>query len=101
MTPAYCQPINFIKVYKFAIFLAQDQNRSAYVAARMKGAILFPRTANGPPYTPQEKGIRLAVSDLNDLHASGMQLPARGVAAFASAIRFGLLLLSAAALPIL
>jgi len=37
MTPAYCQPINFIKVYKFAIFLAQDQNRSAYGAARMKG----------------------------------------------------------------
>ena len=23
MTPAYCQLINFIKVYKFAIFLAQ------------------------------------------------------------------------------
>ena len=25
MTPAYCQPINFIKVYKFAIFLAEDK----------------------------------------------------------------------------
>ena len=101
MTPAYCQPINFIKVYKFAIFLAQDQNRSAYGAARMKGAILFPRKENGPPYTPQEKGIRLAVSDLNGSYASGMGMPARGGAALSVAIRFDLLLSSAAALPIL
>ena len=43
----------------------------------------------------------MAVSGLNDFYASGMQLPARGDAAFSIAIRFGLLLLSAAALPIL
>ena len=52
------------------------------------GAILFPRKENGPPYTPQEKGIRLAVSDLNDSYASGAGMPARGGAAFSVAIRF-------------
>ena len=88
MTPAYCQPINFIKVYKFAIFLAQNQNRSAYGAARMKGGPFSFAKENSPPYTPQEKGIRLAVSDLNDSYASGMGIPARGGAAFSVAIRF-------------
>ena len=88
MTPAYCQPINFIKVYKFAIFLAQDQNRSTYGAARMKGGPSLSTEREGPPYTPQEKGIRLAVPDLNDSYASGMGMPARGVAAFSIAIRF-------------
>lgn len=48
MTPAYCQPINFIKVYKFAIFLAQDQNRSAYGAARMKGGYSLSEKENIP-----------------------------------------------------
>ena len=46
------------------------------------------------PLEPQEKGVRLAVSILNDLGASGMEIPARGVAAFSSSIRFGLLLFS-------
>ena len=53
------------------------------------------------PFDPQEKGIRLAVSGLNDLGTSGMRMPARGVAALGVAIRFDFLLLSAAALPIL
>ena len=52
------------------------------------------------PLTPQEKGIRLAVSDLNDSYASGMGMPARGVAALGVAIRFDLLLLSAVAQPL-
>ena len=46
------------------------------------------------PLEPQEKGVRLAVADSNDLYASGMEIPARGVAAFSSSIRFGLLLFS-------
>ena len=33
------------------------------------------------PFDPQEKGIRLAVSGLNDLGTSGMRMPARGGAA--------------------
>ena len=37
---------------------------------------------------PQEKGVRSAVSGLNVLYASGVQLPARGVAAFNVVIRF-------------
>ena len=49
----------------------------------MKGAILFPRKENGPPYTPQEKGIRLAVWSSNNLYTSGMKMPARGKAALA------------------
>ena len=60
----------------------------------------FPRKKTGG-VTVQKKGVRLAVSGLNGLYASGMEMSARGVAAFASAIRFGLLLLSAAALLIL
>ena len=52
------------------------------------------------PFDPQEKGIRLAVSGLNDLGTSGMRMPARGVAALGVAIRFDFLLLSAAALPV-
>ena len=67
---------------------------------RDKGDILF-REREYPLWNPKRKAFRLAVSGLNDLDASGMEIPARGVAAFSSSIRFGLLLLSAAALPIL
>ena len=66
----------------------------------VKGGYSLSQKENIPPYTPQEKGIRLAVSDLNDSYASGMGMPARGRAAFSVAIRFDSLLLSAAALPI-
>ena len=40
------------------------------------------------PLEPQEKGLGLAVQSLNDLCASGMRLPARGVAALGVARRF-------------
>ena len=51
-----------------------------------KGPFSFAKE-NGPLLIPQEKGIRLAVSDLNDSYASGMGMPARGGAAFSVAIR--------------
>ena len=56
---------------------------------------------NIPLLNPQEKGIRLAVSDLNGSYASGMGMPARGGAALALRYELPLLLLSAATLPIL
>ena len=43
---------------------------------------------NSPLSIPQEKGFRLAVSISNDLFASGMEMPARGDAAFRATIRF-------------
>ena len=64
-----------------------------------KGPFSFAKE-NGPFGTPRER-LRLAVSGSNDLDASGMEMPACGVAALRVAIRFDLLLLSAAALPIL
>ena len=54
---------------------------------RQRGLFSFTKE-NSPLYIPQEKGIRLAVSDLNDSYASGMGMPARGGAAFSVAIRF-------------
>ena len=62
--------------------------------------IFFPEKENGRRPS-KRKAFRLAVSILNGLYASGMEVPARGVAAVSVAIRFGVLLLSAAALPIL
>ena len=56
----------------------------------------FPRKKTGG-VTVQKKGVRLAVSGLNKPFASGMQLPARDVAAFGVAIRLDSLLLSAVA----
>jgi len=79
MTPAYCQPINFIKVYKFAIFLAQDQNRSAYGKKKTapppplheaKGVFSFAKE-NTPFGTPRER-LRLVVSGLRKSFAFGM-----------------------------
>ena len=64
-----------------------------------KGAILSRERM--APLTPQEKGIRLAVWSLNHLFPSGMGMPARGKAALALRYDLPLLLLSAAALPIL
>ncbi len=51
-----------------------------------KGPFSFAKE-NGPFGTPRER-LRLAVQSLNDLCASGMRLPARGVAALGVAIRF-------------
>ena len=58
--------------------------------------IFFPEKENGRRPS-KRKAFRLAVSGLKGPLASGMRLPARGVAAFSVAIRFGLLLLSAVA----
>ena len=52
------------------------------------------------PFDPQEKGIRLAVSDLNDSYASVIGMPARGKAALALRYDLPLLLLSAVAQPL-
>jgi len=58
--------------------------------------IFLPEKENGRRPS-KRKAFRLAVSGLKGPLASGMRLPARGVAAFSVAIRFGLLLLSAVA----
>ena len=55
-------------------------------AAGAKGPFSFAKE-NGPFGTPRER-LCLAVSGLNSLYASGMEVPARGVAAFRAAIRF-------------
>jgi len=64
-----------------------------------KGVFSFAKE-NTPFGTPRER-LRLAVSDLNDSYASGMGMPARGVAALELQDDLPLLLLSAAALLIL
>ena len=56
----------------------------------------FPRKKTGG-VTVQKKGVRLAVSGLNKPFASGMGMPARGIAAVGVAIRLDSLLLSAVA----
>ena len=99
MTPSYCQPINFIKVYKFAIFLAEDKIAAPSALHEAKGVFSFAKETT-PFGTPRER-LRLAVSDLNDSYASGMGMPARGVAALELQDDLPLLLLSAAALLIL
>ena len=53
------------------------------------------------PFDPQEKGPTLQASSSKSCNACRLHCPDRGVAAFGVARRFGLLLLSAAALPIL
>ena len=74
-------------------------NVNAEQVPRDAPPIFFPEKENGRRPS-KRKAFRLAVSILNGLYASGMEVPARGVAAFSVAIRFGVLLLSAAALPI-
>ena len=63
-----------------------------------KGIFSFAKE-NIPFGTPRER-LRLAVSGLNDFYASGMGMPARGVAALELQDDLPLLLLSAAALLI-
>ena len=67
-------------------------------AAGAKGIFSFAKE-NIPFGTPRER-LRLAVSGLNDFYASGMGMPARGVAALELQDDLPLLLLSAAALPV-
>ena len=49
---------------------------------------IFSFSKENIPLTPPRERPRLAVQSLNDLCASGMRLPARGVAALGVAIRF-------------
>ena len=64
-----------------------------------KGGISLFKKEISLPYTLPEK-ISIASEQFEEVRRLPNRLPARGVAAFASAIRFGLLLLSAAALLI-
>ena len=83
---------------KEAIGFAQVRRICRLRAAGAKGIFSFAKE-NIPFGTPRER-LRLAVSGLNDFYASGMGMPARGVAAFSVAIRFALLLSSAVAQPL-
>ena len=67
-------------------------------AAGAKGIFSFAKE-NIPFGTPRER-LRLAVSGLNDFYASGMGMPARGVAALELQDDLPLLLLSAVAQPL-
>ena len=69
---------------------------SAAGDARMRPPFSFQRKENGRRPS-KRKAFRLAVSGLNDLCASGMRLPARGVAALALLYDLPLLLSSAVA----
>ena len=81
------------KTYSGFLLFAQVRRDMPPVDGRGKGDILF-REREYPLWNPKRKAFRLAVSGLNDLDASGMEIPARGVAAFSPSIRFGLLLFS-------
>ena len=83
------------------------------IAAR-SAATLFPTPCGGagkgdtlfhereyPPFDPPRERFSIAGEQLEELRRLPIALPARGAAAFSVAIRFDLLLLSAAALPIL
>ena len=73
---------------KHTTILAVWQGRKCRLrTARAKGDILF-HEREYPPLNPPRERFRLAVSGLNNLYAFGMQLPARGAAAFEAAIRF-------------
>ena len=64
----------------------QQGSPCAAQGCESKGPFSFAKE-NGPFGTPRER-LGLAVSSLNILYASGMGIPARGVAAFSIAIRF-------------
>ena len=74
-------------------------NVNAAQVPRDATPIFFPEKENGRRPS-KRKAFRLAVSGLKGPLASGMEVPARGVAALGVAIRFGLLLLPAVALPV-
>ena len=74
-------------------------NVNAAQVPRDATPIFFPEKENGRRPS-KRKAFRLAVSILNGLYASGMEVPARGIAALGVAIRFGVLLLSAVAQPL-
>ena len=81
--------------------VCQDKPRiPAYPQGSGQRGIFSFAKENIPLLIPQEKGFHIASEQLEELQCLPMLLPARGGAAFASAIRFGLLLLSAVAQPL-
>ena len=72
------------------VFIAAPQALLPFIptpcGSESKGPFSFAKE-NGPFGTPRER-LGLAVSSLNILYASGMGIPARGVAAVSVAIRF-------------
>ena len=78
---------------------AQGGKAAPLALHESKGIFSFAKE-NIPFGTPRER-LRLAVSGLNDSYASGMGMPARGVAALELQDDLPLLLLSATALLIL
>ena len=70
----------------------------------IRGAVLFPRKENSPPYTPQEKGTPLPACSSKECGAWGMGVPCVAALLHSPPLvlqdDLPLLLLSAAALPI-
>ena len=67
--------------------VCQDKPRiPAYPQRRQRGIFSFKREY--PPLNPQEKGFHIASEQLEELQCLPMLFPARGVAAFRTAIRF-------------
>ena len=80
--------------------LQSARESSAAGAARGKGGYSLSQKRVSPFKSPERK-VYIASEQLEELQCLPIALPSRGVAAFGVARRFGLLLLSAAALPIL
>ena len=74
---------------------------SAVGAARIKGGYSLSAEREYPPLHPPRERALIGSFGLNDFYASGMGMPARGVAALELQDDLPLLLLSAAALLIL
>ena len=71
-----------------------------YLRQRKREGHLFSKR-DAPPLNPPRENFTLQASSSKSCNACRLHCPDRGVAAFGVARRFGLLLLSAAALPIL
>ena len=80
--------------------LQSARESSAAGAVRGKGGYSLSHKRVSPFKSPERK-VYIASEQLEELQCLPIALPSRGVAAFGVARRFGLLLLSAAALPIL
>ena len=80
--------------------LQSARESSAAGAVRGKGGYSLSQKRVAPFKSPERK-VYIASEQLEELQCLPIALPSRGVAAFGVARRFGLLLLSAAALPIL
>ena len=80
--------------------LQSARESSAAGAVRGKGGYSLSQKRVSPFKSPERK-VYIASEQLEELPCLPIALPSRGVAAFGVARRFGLLLLSAAALPIL